>query len=305
MVVYNCSRSQNQKQKSEVIIIMKTQPLGKLFVFIAASLPLIAQTVSAQVLFSDNFNGMTGPSGYPATPTTGANFELGNAGRIGGSLTMPAGAAYINGTFSDSNEQLGDPTDLVGNPSDNSVAGDNLLLANEAADFINYDFSTINSALTITWNGNVKGGGGDWLSFMINTTASPSVWVLTSTVDSTLFQQNGGTQNFIGGSGGAGPSGTAPGNNVWQSYEVVLSDTAGTGSAFDGNGSKYEYYANGTLLGTQTLAQLTAGQGSLGFSASNIAGIDDIVVSVPEPSTYALLSGGLLSLMAFRRRISA
>ena len=67
----------------------------------AASLPLIAQTVSAQVLFSDNFNGITGSSGYPATATTGANFELNTPGRIGGTLTLPAGAAYINGFFSD------------------------------------------------------------------------------------------------------------------------------------------------------------------------------------------------------------
>jgi len=273
---------------------------------IAASLSVIAQTVSAQVLFSDNFNGMTGPSGYPATPATGANFELGNPGRIGGSLTLPAGAAYINGFFSDGNEQLGNPNTLPGDNLDNNVVGDNLLLANQASDLINYDFSTVNSPLSLTFNGLVDSGNPtDWLAVIIGNPSQPQ-WLLNTSA-AILFRENGGTQYFSNGNGNNGASGVGPGNNVWQSYQIILSDTAGTGSAFDGNGSLLTYYANGVELGSASLTQLTPGEGYLGFdSPGQIVGIDDIGVSVaPEPSTYALLGGGLLSLLAFRRRMAA
>jgi hypothetical protein len=283
---------------------MKT-PLYHLI--IAASLPVIAQTASAQTLFSDNFNGITAPSGYPATPTTGANFELNIPGRIGGSLTLPAGANYINGFVTDGNEQLGNPNTLTADNLDNNVVGDNLLLANNASDVINYDFSSINAPLAINFNGNVDGGGDatQWLSFMINTaTGTPFI---VNSVAGILFRQNGGTEIWNNGSNlGDGP-GTAPGNNVWQSYEIILSGSNGTGSAFNGNGSLMAYYANGVLLGTQSLAQLTAGQGYLGFgSDSQIVGIDDIQISaVPEPGTYGIMGGGLLTVMALRRRMAA
>jgi len=283
---------------------MKT-PLYRLI--IAASLPVIAQTASAQTLFSDNFNGITAPSGYPATPATGANFELNIPGRIGGSLTLPAGANYINGFFTDGNEQLGNPNTLTPDNLDDNVVGDNLLLANNASDVINYDFSGINAPLAINFNGNVDGGGdgSQWLSFMINTaTGTPFI---VNSVAGILFRQNGGTEIWNNGNNlGDGP-GTAPGNNVWQSYEIILSGSNGTGSAFNGNGSLMAFYANGVLLGTQSLAQLTAGEGYLGFgSDSQIVGIDDIQVSaVPEPGTYGIMGGGLLSVLALRRRVAA
>jgi hypothetical protein len=272
---------------------------------IAASLPLIAQTASAQVLFSDNFNGITGPSGYPATPTTGANFELGNPGRQGGTLASPT-LGYINGFVRDGNEQLGNPNTLTPDNLDDNVVGDNLLLANLASDVVNYDFSSINAPLAITFNGNIHGGGDgtQWFSFMINTAAGTPF--IVNAAAGILFRQNGGTEVWNNGNNlGDGP-GAAPGDNVWQSYEIILSDSTGTGSAFDGNGSLMQYYANGTLLGTATLGQLTAGQGYLGFGVSDqIAGVDNIVFSaVPEPATYGIWAGGLLSLLAFRRRVA-
>ncbi|HWY31478.1 MAG TPA: hypothetical protein VNX46_12015, partial [Candidatus Acidoferrum sp.] len=111
---------------------------------------------------------MTGPSGYPATASTGANFELSNPGRIGGTLTMPAGAAYINGFLTDGNEQLGNPNTLPADNLDNNVVGDNLLLANQASDWINYDFSTINSPVSLSFNGLVDSGNtSDWLAVLV------------------------------------------------------------------------------------------------------------------------------------------
>lgn len=279
----------------------------KYYLIIAASLPLVAQTASAQVLFSDNFNGISGPSGYPATATTGANFELNIPGRIGGSLTLPAGANYINGFVTDGNEQLGNSNTSTADNLDDNVVGDNLLLANNASDVINYDFSSINAPLAITFNGNVDGGGDgtQWLSFMINTaTGTPFI---VNSVAGILFRQNGGTEIWNNGNNlGDGP-GTAPGNNVWQSYEIILSGSNGAGSAFNGNGSLLQYYANGVLLGSQSLAQLTAGEGYLGFgSDSQIVGIDDLAISaVPEPGTFGIMGGGLLTLLTLRRRVVA
>ena len=274
-------------------------------VFIAASLPLLVQTASAQVtLFSDNFNGITGQSGYPATAATGANYELGIPGRIGGTLSLPAGAAYINGFYTDGNEQLGNPNTLPGDNLDNGVVGDNLLLANQASVWINNDFSTINGPLSLSFNGLVDSGDPtDWLAVLIGN-SSQTPWVL-NTSSAILFRANGGTQYFVNGAGTDGATGAAPGANVWQSYQLVLSDAAGTGSAFDGNGSLLTYYANGIKLGSASIGQLTAGQGYLGFdSPGQIVGIDDILVQqIPEPGTCALLGGGLaLSLIGLRRK---
>jgi hypothetical protein len=284
---------------------MKKQPsrTGTALVVIAASLPLLVQIASAQdTLFSDNFNGITGQSGYPATPTTGANYELGIPGRIGGSLSLPAGAAYINGFYTDGNEQLGNPNTLPGDNLDDGVVGDNLLLANQASVMINYDFSTINSPISLSFNGLVDSGDPtDWLAVLIGN-PSQTQWLLNTSA-SILFRANGGTQYFVNGNGTTGNGGAAPGANVWQSYKIVLSDLAGTGSAFDGNGSLLTYYANGIELGSAPIGQLLPGQGYIGFdSPGQIVGIDDIVVA-PEPGTCALLGGGLaLSLIGLRRK---
>ncbi len=77
----------------------------------AAMLLGAVQITSAQTLFTDNFN-VDSPSGYPATADTGANWELDFPGRQGGTLATPT-LGYINGFFTDGNEQLGNTTDFV------------------------------------------------------------------------------------------------------------------------------------------------------------------------------------------------
>jgi autotransporter-associated beta strand protein len=69
------------------------------------------------------------------------------------------------------------------------------------------------------------------------------------------------------------------------SYRIVLSDTAGTGSAFNGNGSKAVLFNGATLVGTYTLPQLAPGDGYLSFGANpyngswNITRIDNLNIS--------------------------
>jgi hypothetical protein len=259
---------------------------------------------SAVTLFTDNFS-VDSPSGFPATPSTGANYELDFPGRQGGILATPT-VDYINGFLRDGNEQLGNTgtfTPAPGNPQ-----GNGLLLANLGSVRLNYDFSSIDSALSITFDGNVKSTDAtDWLAFMIGSVGQTQFIVDSSA--GILFRQNGGTQIFDHGVGIDGGAGVAPGSNVWQSYQVIVSDLNGTGSAFNGNGSMLTYYANGVLLGSQAIGQLNAGEGYFAFgSEDQIAGVANLSIStvaVPEPSTVMLGVMGLGAIVLFRRRLGA
>jgi autotransporter-associated beta strand protein len=82
------------------------------------------------------------------------------------------------------------------------------------------------------------------------------------------------------------------GNN----FRIVFSDTAGTGSPFNGKGSRALLYNGTTLVGTYTLSQLTAADGYLSFAACpyngswNITRIDNLSVTLASiaisPSDY-------------------
>ena len=81
------------------------------------------------------------------------------------------------------------------------------------------------------------------------------------------------------------------GNN----FRIVFSDTAGTGSAFNGKGSRALLYNGSTLIGTYMLSQLTAADGYLSFAACpyngswNLAHIDNLSVTLAAttpPSDY-------------------
>jgi hypothetical protein len=113
-----------------------------------------------------------------------------------------------------------------------------------------------------------------------------------------IFRVNGSAETTKGGA------------STWAADDLVtitLTDTAGTGSAYNGNGSKATVSVGATNFGTVTLAQQT--NAFLTFSAFNygsdqfgLGTFDNLSVSlVPEPSA-ALLGGlGLLCLMRRRR----
>jgi autotransporter-associated beta strand protein len=100
--------------------------------------------------------------------------------------------------------------------------------------------------------------------------------------------KNGALQVWVNGS--QMTSASRSGNT----FRIVLSDTAGTGSAFNGNGSKAALYNGTTLVGTYTLPQLVPGDGYLTCGAQPDNGymlvrIDNLSISkiTPPPSTLS------------------
>jgi autotransporter-associated beta strand protein len=234
---------------------------------------IIAGPAFAAELFTDNFD---------VTSNNSPNAEIGNPGRQGGAL---ATLSYLLG----GDVQVGNTTVYAANtPSD---AGDDMLTVGTIA-YVNYDFSNQTLPLEITFRGLVDNGNPDpnnWVSFSVGDNTIQ--YVNGATVSSILFRANGATQLFDNGSPSVGASGFAPGSEVWTDYKIVLSDTAGTGSAWGTGGSRADYYANGSFMGTMAISQLTAGEGYIGFASAYIAGYDDLKIKTVEPVTNSWNTG--------------
>lgn len=147
----------------------------------------------------------------------------------------------------------------------------------------------------------------DWMSISIsNSPFGANPWVADGGVAfSAIFRASGNTSIVNGGgSASAWTSNTAN----YSTVTIVLSDSVGTGSAFNGNGSLARIYdASNTLIATSgALPQLTNAYFSLGGYSTTGAGtiweVDNLnITTVPEPSA-ALLGGlGLLALLRRRR----
>jgi hypothetical protein len=266
-----------------------TQPI-KALPFCLALLSVTTATSRAAVLFTDDF-------------TVDANVNDPNyqntAGRQGGSL---ASLNYISRfTGPDAFKQQ------VGNATTYPGSGGSLLLAFEGAVRLDYDFSSVGTPLEIRFDGLVDNNADttNWVSLTVGTLSSLNF--VTNVDFGILFRANGGVQYFNDGSPATGNAGTSFGADVFTSYKVILSDTAGTGSAFGTGGSRADYYQNDVFLGTATLSQLEAGQGYLGFGSPgeipNISGVDNISISsIPEPSSVLVSLSGLVGLALVRRR---
>jgi hypothetical protein len=100
-----------------------------------------------------------------------------------------------------------------------------------------------------------------------------------------LPELGGGLQVILNGSQSIVAS--RSGNN----FRIVFSDTAGTGSAFNGKGSRAVLYNGPTWVGTYALSQLTAADGYLSFAACpyngswNITRIDNLSVTLAAVAT--------------------
>ena len=103
---------------------------------------------------------------------------------------------------------------------------------------------------------------------------------------SSLFRHSGGTQQFASAGDISQPiSWTASGSTI----AVILSDSTGNGSPFNGNGSVARMYVNGTLAGTWTLAQMSGSDGYISFEGNGVfAFYDNLAISVVSTPTYAV-----------------
>lgn len=117
----------------------------------------------------------------------------------------------------------------------------------------------------------------NWATFAVGSAQNAFV-VAGANKFSSLFRRNGGTQQFA--SGGDISTG-ATFNPAGSTITLILSDTAGTGSPFDGGGSVARFYIDGALAGTFTLAQMSSSDGYLNFEANGAFGVyDNLSVSL-------------------------
>lgn len=266
---------------------------------IAALLPTLAATSHAAVLFTDNFDVNSGS--YTDNAGIGPNHDVANPGRQGGTLATPTLGYTFQG-----NAQVGNATTLAANSNAGSLLGDDMLLAFGASATINFNFAVVTSPLEISFDAlpNNQADLTNWVSFMISENGGTQ-FVNNPSVDfGILFRANGGTQYFTDGANATdGAAGASVGQNVWEDYRIILSDAAGTGSAFGTGSSRLDYYKNGSLLSSLTISDpFTADQGYFAFGGGGLAGVDNIrISSIPEP-TGAMLLTGTLGLLALRRR---
>jgi hypothetical protein len=181
---------------------------------------------------------------------------------------------------------------------------------------------TIRQGGRIIMNNQGAGFGGGWASLDYNFATSANDANSPLSIEFTYWADSAaGSSAWVGfalnSSQGAyffdSPFGMAVTQNQVQTVKLLFSDTAGTGSAFNGvtNGAKVETFINGVSQGT-VAETLTASQGFITFrvaagiwggdSSWGLGHVDNLSVSlVPEPST-ALLSGlGILAMLRRRR----
>jgi autotransporter-associated beta strand protein len=269
LLVIRLSKFSIHQAQNAPPIKVKALSIGALAAFV-----IIASPTSAAELFIDNFD---------ATSNQTPNNQITHPGRQFGTL---ATLGYLQA----GNVQIGNTTAYPANTP--SVAGDDLLVAGGSA-YVNYNFSNQTHPLEITFRGLVDSGNPDlnnWVSFSVGDNTVQ--WVNGATVSSILFRANGGTQLFDNGSPTVGALGFAPGLDAWTDYKIVLSDTAGTGSAWGTGGSRADYYVNGSFVGTMAISQLTASEGYIGFSSYGIVGYDDLKIqTVITPATNSWNTG--------------
>ncbi|MCE9608818.1 MAG: DUF6055 domain-containing protein [Chthoniobacter sp.] len=246
----------------------------------AAQLATVTVPLAGDVMLSDNFNSASG------------------------------GASVFNSTLSADQQGLLAPTayTVAGNNADYKIQhgnGGQMLMAGwfggESLNLyasLNHNFAdeanALNKPLKVQFDLKVTDSpdASNWAAFAIGSAQNAFVNNAANKLSS-LFRHSGGTQQFAsGGDTSSGISWAAAGSTI----AVILSDTAGNGSPFNGNGSVARFYVNGTLAGTYTLAQMAATDGYISFEAYGVmANYDNLsisVVSTPSSNFYWNNSAG-------------
>ena len=251
---------------------------------IAVSLPVVLQTASAQVILTDNFTVDSNQND--------PNFEIGN-GRQGGTAATSLYTAYERpgNTW---NHQIGSTT-FVGAPDSNY-----LLLAQDGAVQNNLNISTatagpLSIGFTLYNRGSHTGEQPSyWGAFTLQAAGAYPFPVVGGGEFGFLNREGGGLQVFDG-SGSITPAGwDTSGFATNTQWTLIFTDTAGTGSAFNGNGSQVTIINGVHTLGTLTLAQLNPSNLELGFRADAegdpanllLIGVDNLSVAPSLPPAW-------------------
>jgi len=214
---------------------------------------LVFNSQAQILLLSDDFNTYNG-SFYTFNDTL-TNDQAGALAPITYTATIPGGG-YWEAQHGNGGYML-----LLG---DGANAGDNNTPYGSTAS-LNHDFSVdannANRPLQIQFNGYIGNTPNSWYWFSFVIGSAQNVSVFDARANFAIIPTVGSSM-YVWGSGAAIQNTTHSGN----AYTVVLSDTAGTGSAFNGNGSVVKLYNGTTLVNTYTLNQLVAGDGYITFA---------------------------------------
>lgn len=264
---------------------LKTIPLAAF-----AALSIAGSTTAATLLFSDNYDTVrVGESIFNESTALTADQA--------GSAATQTYTTILGGGWEGAYQRGNGGTWLM-------YAGTSGFGSSSMQGSLNYDIAaaanSLGLALEISFNISVSNGtaADEWTSFAIG---NQNPFVNAGSVGfSSLFRDNGGTQQFSNGSA-IGSSATFTDN---QMIRFVLSDATGNGSAFNSDGANdmVKMYVNGSLTNTFSGLDLNTADQYISFHANNTVGnIDNLTITaVPEPA--ASLLGGLGLLVLLRRR---
>ena len=260
---------------------------------IAASLPVMVQTASAAVLFTDNFTVLPGGVG-----NQDVNQLLGS-GRQTGPLASVSSGFFSTYTFGGDHHQVGNTTTDVGQPG-GAANSAYVLLALDGGTFqSDLDIANVSTGpLTVEVdmynNGSNPGGGLDtqWVALTLGVPGNTGPNSGGTGEFGFLKRANGGVQVFQNGADIAAGALDVIGTATADHWTVTFDNGSG-GSAFNGTGSRVVIQNGATVLGTYILNQLKSSGLRLGFKCdgNRYAGIANLKVSgtlAPAPALAVL-----------------
>ena len=230
------------------------------------------------VLFHDNFNAV-----YGLDPENNNNMNNDLFDRQSGLL------APVNYTPGAWHHQIGNTGTDVGQPFGGADGG-YVLTAFNGNFYSDLDIPVISTG-PLKVEVDMYAANNDWLAFGLRHVPSDFFPIVGngSGEFGMLRQPDGGLQLWDG-SGSITPSGwNNAGFTPNPHMTFLFTDSAGTGSAFAGNGSKVTVLSGTTTLGTIILSQLSSSGLKLGFKAdgNTLGGVDNLTVSGTAPAVIA------------------